>query len=318
MPSRCARRGRFCGSGGASRSTAASAELVARIAQRLHEDFFSTGTPRPRRGGPATAPDDGGEFVRALSQANGGRGAWQDGWRIAAVEAGEAAEDDGADEADEALVVVRPDGLALVAPTAAVRAAGDVVAGAAAAVLQPKELRGLSPGFYIGLGDAGRPAGEDCVGLFWNVTAAGAVTLTARLTYALNGAGLPFALELLDTPARYGRGDAAVLRLARADFARRARAGQAAAAHARRAPDRGRAGVHAAAGSRPRGRRAARGRAALRRASLPAAGRGGRRGGRPAPARTGSPPCATRFAAAGLSLDTPYLQPGSADAYDRS
>lgn len=286
-------------------------ELVARIARRLHEDFFSLGAPRPRRGGPATAPDDGGEFVRALSQANGGRGAWEDGWWIEAVKTPEG------DEAAERLVVVRPDGLALVAPAAEVRAAGDAVAGAAAAVLQPKELRGLSPGFYVGLGDSGRPGEDDRVGLFWNVTAAGAITLTARLTYALNGAGLPFVLELLDTPARYGRGDAVVLCLARADFG---------AAFTLVKPLLRTLGGHLSEGAPAFTRPLARGLAV---AELPA---GGQRFGEhrcrllaeaivAAPAGTAAEQLATvreRFVSAGVRLDTPYLQPGSADAYDGS
>jgi hypothetical protein len=284
------------------------AELVARIAQRLHEDFFSTGAPRPRRGGPATAPDDGGEFVRALSQANGGRGAWQDGWRIASV------------EADDALVVVRPDGLALVAPAAEVRAAGDAIPGAAAAVLQPKELRGLSPGFYVALGDAGSPAGDDGVGLFWHVAAAGAATLLARLTYALNGAGLAFSVRLLDTPARYGRGDAAVLCLARADFAvafalvkpllraLAAHLGDGAPAFTRPLA-RGLAVAELPAG----GERFGVHRCRLLAEAIVAAGAAGARRGdeRLAAVRE-------HFAGAGISLDTPYLQPGSPDAYHRS
>jgi len=280
-------------------------ELVARIARRLHDDFFSTGAPRPRRGGPATAPDDGGEFARALSQANGGRGAWQAGWRIAAV------------QPDEVLVVVRPDGLALVAPAGGVRADGDAVAGAAAAVLQPKELRGLSPGLLIALGDAGRPEGDDRVGLFWNIAAAGAAALTARLTYALNGARLPFTLELLDTPARYGRGDAAVLCLARSDFG---------AALKLSKPLLRTLGGHLTEGAPAFTRPLARGLAV---AELPA---GGQRFGEDrcrllaeaivaSPAGTAAEQLAAvreRFAAAGLRLDTPYLQPGSADAYDGS
>jgi hypothetical protein len=297
--------GAFLWFGRRESADAGAEELVARIAQRLHDDFFSTGAPRPRRGGPATAPDDGGEFVRALSQANGGRGAWQDGWRIAAV------------EADEALLVVRADGLALVAPAAEVRAEGDAIAGATAAVLQPKELRGLSPGFYIALGDAGRPTEDARVGLFWNVTAAGAVTLAPRLTYALNGAGLPFALELLDTPARYGRGDAAVLCVGRADFA---------AAFGLSKPLLRTLGGQLSTGAPAFTRPLARGLAV---AELPAAGqRFGEHRCRllaeavvAAGAGTAAQRLAAvreRFAAAGLSLDRPYLQPGSVYAYDRS
>ena len=87
--------------------------LVAALAQRLHDDFFSTAAPRPHGGDPLAAPDDGGAFVGALSQANAGRGAWDGGWRVAGGDGG------------EAIDVARPDGLALRAPAAQVRRGGD-------------------------------------------------------------------------------------------------------------------------------------------------------------------------------------------------
>ena len=279
--------------------------VVARLAERLHGDFFGPGTPRPRRGGPATAPDDGGEFVRALSQANGGRGAWEEGWRMIAV------------EDDEEVVVARADGLRLVATAAEVRLEPG---GARAAVLQPKELRGLSPGFYVALGDSGSPAGPDRVGLYWNIAAAGAPTLVARTTYALNGAGLPFSLELLDTPARYGRGAGAVLLVARADVA--------AALTLLRPLLRG-LGGQLADGAPAFTKPLARG---LSLAEQPAGGQrfGEQRCGElaeaivaadEAGARAAEPRLAAvreQLATAGVGLDAPYLQPGSPDAYDRS
>lgn len=278
--------------------------LVAHVAERLHGEFFSVGAPGPRRGGPATAPDDGGEFVRALSRANSGRGAWQAGWRLAGH------------ESDATLRVVRPsDGLALVAPAEHVRAEGPQ-----ATVLLPKELRGLSPGFYVALGDSGSPGGDESAGLYWNIAAAGAATLVARVTYALNGAGLPFSLELIDNPARYGRGDAAVLVLARGDapvatkllrpLLRALGAHLAEPAPAFCKPlSRGLAFAEQPPGARRFGEQRC---MLLGEAIVAACEAGARtREGRLAIARE-------RFAADGIDLDAPYLQPGSTDAYDLS
>ncbi len=271
--------------------------LVQRLARRLQADFFATAVARPRDddGGAAAAADDGGELVRALSQANGGRGAWQDGWRIASP------------EADGAVSVLRPGGLALLAPADHVRADG-----LGATVLQPKELRGAEPGCYVALGDHAFAPGDALAGLFWNVAAAGAATLVARVAYACNGAGLAFRLTLPDSPASYGRGGAAVLAIARRDVAPamqllrpllRALAAQLTDG--------------APAFTQPLAR-------GLALAELPATGQsfaaqrcrllaeaivaaGG------APARLAV--VREHFAAAGVSLDAPYLQPGSADAY---
>ncbi len=273
--------------------------LVQRIAERLLHDFFPTGTPRPPRGDPAAATDDGGDFVSALSQANGGRGAWQDGWRIAGPDGGD----------DDGLRVVRPDGLALFAPAEQVRSEGEAVA-----VLQPKELRGLRPGVYVALGDGGSPGGDALTGLYWNIAAACAATLVARVTYALNGAGLSFSLELLADPTRYGRGDAAVLVLARADagaalkllrpLRRTLAAHLAEAAPAFTRPlARGLAVAEPPAGDTRFGEHRCR----LLAEAIVAAGQAAA-GERLATVRA-------RFATAGLDLDAPYLQPGSADAY---
>ena len=78
--------------------------LADRLAARLEREFFGTGGPLLPGRRPATPPDDGGDFVRALSQANGGRGAWQAGGGSAPRPTDE-----------DAISVVRPDGLALLA-----------------------------------------------------------------------------------------------------------------------------------------------------------------------------------------------------------
>ena len=272
-------------------------DLVAALAARLLADFYACGAARPQPQPGHVAPGDGGELVRALSQANSGRGSWRSGWQIA-----------GAD--GDAIAVVRPDGLALLAPPDDVR--GDEVR-------VPKELRGLSPGFYVALGNAASPAGER-VRLCWNLAAAGAVTFVARVTYVLNGAGLPFELELPDDPARFGRRDAAGLLLERADFAAavkllrpllRALGPQLSdGAPALTKPlARGLAVAEEPAGGERFGAHRCR---LLAEAIAGAAARGlDSDDERLALARE-------RFAAAGLTLEAPYLQPGSQDAYELS
>jgi hypothetical protein len=270
------------------------------IARRLREDFFATGVPRPR---PLTASGlrgDGGALISALSQANGGRGAWQGGWRVTAPTADE-----------ETLRVVRPDGLALFAPPEEVR-----VDGAQATVLLPKELRGVSPGHYVALGDSGSPDGDERTGLYWNIAVAGAPTLVARVTYALNGAGIPFWLELAAPAARYGRGDAALLLVARDDapavitllrpLLRALGPHLAEAAPAFTKPLwRGLAVAEPPPGSVPFGKHCC----GLVAEAIVAAGAADREPG------DGLAAVRARFAAAGVRLDAPYLQPGSPHAY---
>jgi hypothetical protein len=275
--------------------------LATAIQQRLLADFQAAGAPQPARREPAAPSGDGGAFARALSQANCGRGSWQPGWRVAAVE-------------EDAIAVVRPDGLALLAPPQDCR-----VEGALADVRLPKDLAGLTPGVLRVLGDTAA-GDEDRVRLCCDVTAAAAVTFVARVTYALNRADLPFTLDVLADPARYGRGPAADLLVARVD---------AAAVIAVLRPLLRTLGTHrsgdAPAFAKPLGR-------GLALAEEPAGGERfgehrcrllaealvavGDEGLRPPAARLAA--VRERFAADGISLEAPYLQPGSIDAYDRS
>ena len=288
------------------RDDSAAGTLVERLADRLEREFFSAGGPLPPSRRPVTPPDDGGEFVRALSQANAGRGAWQDGWRLGGV---------AEDEDEDGVTVVRPDGLALHAPPEDCRIEGDAVA-----VRLPKELRGWRPGTLIALGDTPAAPGGERVALYWNIAAAGAVTLVARLSYAFNGAGLAFSLELPHNPARYVRRDSAVLTVARADFS---------AALKLTRPLLRTLGPYLTAGAPALTKPLARGLAVaesprdgqrfgaqrcrlIAEALVSAAERGLTGSGERLAA------VADRFASAGLSLQAPYLEPGSADAYDLS
>ncbi len=287
-------------------SADARERLVDAIARRLHEDFDGAGVPRPEGRRSATPPDDGGDFLRALSQANCGRGAWQAGWRVAAVDG-------------DAIAVVRPDGLRLLAPAEDCRGEGAFGAGAQVDVRVPKELTGFSPGVYVALGDTPGPAG-DRARLYWSIAAAGAVTFVARATYALNRAGLPFALALPDNPARYGRRPAATVLLARADVAAAITLLRpllrALAAHL---ADRGPAFTKplarglALAEEPGDGTSFGEHRCRLLAEAIVTASERGLHGAdqRHAAVRE-------RFRAAGLTLDAPYLQAGSDDAYERS
>jgi type III HopA1-like effector protein len=272
--------------------------LSGAIQQRLLADFQPTGVPQPARRDQAAPAGDGGAFARALSQANCGRGSWQPGWRVAGVE-------------EEAIAVVRPDGLALLAPPQDCR-----IDGALAAVRIPKDLAGLVPGALHVLGDAAAPDGAERVRLYCDVTAAAAVTFVARVTYALNRAALPFTLDVRADPARYGPGPAAELLVARADAAAAIavlrpllrtlgpprRSGDAPAFARPLAP--GLALAEEPGTGEPFGEHRCR---LLAEAIVAAV----------ADRRDGLAAVIERFAADGISFDAPYLQPGSIDAYDR-
>lgn len=190
---------------------AARAYLVSAIAGELYRSFYCHGRPVARAlPDPVTDyPDE--TFVDALSEANGGRGGWDGGWRVVASERGE--------------LVLERDGLRVRAGADELgpgdRAPGDLVA-----VLRDKEHRGLAPGYYSAIGDAydGPQPGALEVRVYVDVSADGAPRLVGLVCDGLNRAGVPFVLKVLDHPRAYVRRDAAVLYLHEGDFERAAAA----------------------------------------------------------------------------------------------
>jgi hypothetical protein len=277
--------------------------LTEALTNRLYSQFFCSGRPVGSRGSGRPWPRASG-FVEELSAANTGTGCWEPGWRIVGAENG--------------TTIVERDGLRLWA-----RADEMAPEGGMAAVRLPKELRRLSAGFYLALGNRaldGRPG--RLVRLYWNLRPESAPAFLECVTSLLNDADLAFRVKLLDTPALYARRDAGVLYVNADDRARAA--APVAAIYARHA-DVLDPGVPAftkalapglAAADDPGGDESF----GKHRCRLLAQGmvRAHERGREDASARLEV--VAEVFAEAGIRLDRPYLNPGSPDddAFERA
>jgi hypothetical protein len=188
----------------------ARAYLADQLQGCLYESFYCSGGPVPRgarqpRHGRGQRPGPS-PFVDELSLANRGRGSREPGWTVVRAE-------------DDGRIVVRRGGLSLWArPEEVSGAAGDDggtepgrTDGEEVSVALPPELRRLSPGFYMALGDAGLDLEEPLVRHYWNLESAGGAALIAAGTGVLNQAGVPFRLKVAIEPAGYDRCDAGVL-----------------------------------------------------------------------------------------------------------
>jgi hypothetical protein len=183
-------------------ASAARAHLVQGLEDVLYRSFYTQGAPVPLSALSAMPAPPDPTFVSALSRSNAGRGGWEAGWHIQRVE-------------PQALIVVADGLLARAAPADCQAWSGSHTAGTAVSVRRPKEHRWASPGFYTALGDAEPADGPDDleVRVYFHLTSAGAPPLIAHSTTVLNRAGLPFVLKVVDNPAGYVRCDAAVLYL---------------------------------------------------------------------------------------------------------
>ncbi len=286
----------------------ARAYLLHSLQGQLYARFYCSGRALPHAEEPQPGAALGfSPFVQGLSRANAGTGALEPGWRFER-------------EDDDRLVVSR-DGLAFWAHRQDVRAAGGALEpGSAVSVRLPKELLKLSPGFYMALGEGELPVHghEPIVRFYFNLRSEGAAPLVSLLTHRLADARVAFRLKVVSEPERYTRCDAGVLYVRRRDYAasREVVAGvypdvapllkpATPALTKQLAPGLALAeepadGIESFGTSRCM---------LLADAIVQAHGRGLENG----PDRVSV--IAATFAQAGLSLDTPYLNPGSADDY---
>jgi HopA1 effector protein family len=84
----------------------------------------------------------------------------------------------------------------------------------------PKELVGISPGYYMALSNQAINPDEakGIVRLYWNLRAEGAEPFVRDATRLLNEAGLFFKLKVLSDPRSYMRCDAAVVYVCQDDY----------------------------------------------------------------------------------------------------
>ena len=195
--------------------------LVFNLRHQLYAEFYCRGvaTPTAERPEPQGLGDH--MFVEQLAAVNCGRGSWQSGWRVRAVDGDQ--------------IVVQQHGLDIWARREECLAEeGGLDTGATVKVRFPNELRKMSPGFYMALGDEDFERSEPVVRLYWHLTADAAVPFVDAATRALNAARIPFRLKVVNDPIRFTRCDAGVVYVAKPSFEQAARA--LAPVHAQVAP----------------------------------------------------------------------------------
>lgn len=184
--------------------------LLYSLQQQLYHDFYCQGSATPAETDILSPAVMAGmtPFVEGLSMANSGAGCYEDGWKVCAVEDGK--------------IVVHKDGLQVWAPAedCFVPKGTPITQGMCLCVRFPKELLNISPGFYMVLGNQRIPDDEAqvVVRFYWNLTAEGAVAFVKHTTALLNQALLPFRLKVLRDPALYTRCDAAVVYVLKRDY----------------------------------------------------------------------------------------------------
>ena len=176
--------------------------LLATLQSQLYSDFYCQGTATPpSKQANALVRHDGSEFTEDLSSSNRGCGYLAEGWQLMSLP-------------NNALVAGR-NGLAFrVQQSECYASNGNSLEPTALVSLRfPKELLGISPGFYMAVSDVEMRdfQGADLIRFYWNLRADGAAPLMRELTSELNGARLPFRFKVVNDRTAFTRCDAAVL-----------------------------------------------------------------------------------------------------------
>ena len=176
------------------------AHLLSQLGAHLYTAFYVCG------GAPSTlwSEDRVGAvpgFVERLSAANTGTGCWDAGWEVRIVESPNA--------------LVCKGGLSLLVERESCRRPDDgpIEAGTRVKLRLPRELLGISPGYYFALSDQEDPLHDHSrqVRIYWNLRADGAEVFLHAATSLLNEAHSFFKLKVLNDANSYVRCDAGVL-----------------------------------------------------------------------------------------------------------
>lgn len=194
---------------GVERERAARPHVLRALEELLYFQFYSRGAATMLAPGSATprSPVANIPFVARLVAANQGRGYWDAGYQLVAVEASQ--------------VVVTKGGVTLRVEKERL----DVEPWAASpnALLRiwfPNELPSVSPGFYMAAGPPLAAPEAEVIRIYWSTTPEGAPLLCRVMTDALTNLEIAYRFKVLADPRGYERADAAVLFLRRADFDR--------------------------------------------------------------------------------------------------
>jgi hypothetical protein len=175
--------------------------LLYQLQSHLYSEFYIRGGVSQSVWSDPGSDADALSFVETLSVANEGTGCRESGWQVQAI---------GKDH-----LVVRRGNLDLWVRPEDYTAPKDraLEPGSHVVLHVPKELRGVSPGYYMALSNQEDVYDEEqaLVRLYWNLSAKGAAAFIGGATRVLNDAGLFFRLKVLNDPRAYNRCDAAVI-----------------------------------------------------------------------------------------------------------
>ena len=181
----------------------------AALCQALYQHFYRHGYARPIRWEANVGHTGDGAFVQTLTRAHKSLGWIDNGWQVIKVIPPRA--------------IIQKAGLRLTTFIDELETSADItdLGSEIVGLRRPSRLAGLSPGYYMVASDA--PLEKGSGGMlrhYWNVAAKDAPELIRVLSESLNNEAIRFRLKTANAPAGYDRCDSAVLYTCTADYDR--------------------------------------------------------------------------------------------------
>src|SRR5579872_141107 len=183
--------------------------LLYALTSRLYSDFYLSGSPA------SSQPEAQNHFHRyltgfaaELSAVNCGTGYWEPDWKVRSV-------------ANSTIAVCRG-GITiwLRQQECLALGTGGIVPGSIVSARFPKEFLGMSPGFYMALGNSPLLAdrGQILIRIYWNLCSEGAIPFVKIASQLFNQTAFPFRLKVLNDRSLFRRCDAGVIYLMKEDY----------------------------------------------------------------------------------------------------
>jgi Lanthionine synthetase C-like protein/HopA1 effector protein family len=191
-------------------SVVARDHLLHTIQQRLYSQFYCLGQAtliRPDSMLPIRSWGNSA-FLMALSDANNGIGYWEEGWTVRSI----INEGVGVRRNELSFIIASKDCRGILGKS--------IEIGMTISIHMPKELKAISPGFYLALGDVVlyRINDSALVRIYLNLSPKGAIRFVSLATSELNRAQLPFRLKVINQPSQFHRCDTVVLYINKNDY----------------------------------------------------------------------------------------------------
>ena len=186
--------------------------LLFNLNARIYENFYCCGGPTPisyRTVSPSNYGDSN-SLNKDLSLFNLGNGCLEPGWSVISLKNNTA--------------LVKRRGLLLKVKLEDCFDMSNknhgISIGSNVSIRYPKEMFGLSPGYYTALGNKYMGIDkETIVRVYWNISSEGAIPLIKNITFMLNHLDIPFSFKILNNPYGFNaRCDTAVLYIRKDDY----------------------------------------------------------------------------------------------------